>query len=322
VSFSSDEILSFATDIAYALSRPWGKSWTPREVDGCFYYHFHNPKFQRALRNVRQRHLGQEEPPWSSRILEVIFARYGYHPARTLDERLELDYIAEEFGVDNRYLPVTYLTGQPVPFCRYATKFHSDQDNVPILRLDIFSRSIGNDDWNLIRRAYSRSLEILESEKLRAGIDQLVARSEPGRLYLKRQFIDQAVPHIEVLSYPPFASQGIFISAAQEYFDKEKDRLTGRGTAKVAIRAWTGYLLTKLVGKTNRQAIALTNEVLGKQCGTYTMNDVLGQTRGHTAGVTSSGEIQFSNDMAQLVERIDNYDKWLAQADTSWSFIK
>jgi hypothetical protein len=52
------------------------------------------------------------------------------------------------------------------------------------------------------------------------------------------------------------------------------------------------------------------------------MNDVLGQTRGHTAGVTSSGEIQFSNDRAQLVERIDNYDKWLAQADTSWSFIK
>ena len=133
MSFSPDEILSFATEIAYALSQPWGKSWTPREVDGCFYYHFHNPKFEQALRNLTKRHLGQEGPPGRSRILEVILARYGYHPARTQVERLELDYIAEEFGVDNRYLPVTYLAGLPIPFCRYATKFHTDQDNVPIL---------------------------------------------------------------------------------------------------------------------------------------------------------------------------------------------
>ena len=174
----------------------------------------------------------------------------------------------------------------------------------------------------MIRRAYSRNLEVLGSENLRAQIDQLVAQGDPDRLYLRRQFIDQGVPHIEVLSYPPFASEDMFVIAAKEYFDKERDRLTGRGTPEVAIRAWTGYLLTKLVGKSNRQAIALINEVLGKQCGTYAMNQVLGDAGGHSGGATSSGEIQSSNDRAQLIERIDNYDSWLSQADPSWSFIK
>jgi hypothetical protein len=67
VSYSSDEILSFATQIAYVLRQPWGESWTTREVDGCFYYQFHNDKLYDALENIRHRHFGQKAPPWPGR---------------------------------------------------------------------------------------------------------------------------------------------------------------------------------------------------------------------------------------------------------------
>lgn len=327
MSYSSDEILSFATQIAYVLRQPWGESWTTREVDGCFYYQFHNDKLYGALENIRHRHFGQKAPPWPGRYDSrdlppiVIRASLGIPPVRSLPELWEIDYAAEQFQVDVRYLRVAYLTGMPVPFCRYVAKMHTDQNHAPVIKLDIFSRRVSNNDWILIERIYQRYLAQLEKEELKTWVDH--AQSEPSRLQdLRGRLVEEGVPHIEILSYPPFASNSSFVRAVKEYFDKEKDRLTGRGTPEVAIRAWTGYLLTTLIEKSNRQAIMLINEVLGEQCGTYAMNQVLRDTWGHSGGVTSSGEIQFSNDRTQLIERIHNYDSWLAQADPSWSLIK
>lgn len=321
MSFSLDEILSFATQIACARLQPWGKGWTTREIDGCFYYHFHNLKFNEALRNVRRCHLGQEEPPWPVRFdsqdlpWKLILASLGIR-AMTLYDKLALDDIAERFGVDAGWLPATYLTGMPVPFCRYAIKIHTDNLATPIFRLDIFSRRVVHTDWSSIRQKYSIWLEVMELEKHKASVDYIVAQGERGRLHdVRGHFMEQGVPHVEILSYPPFASTRLFESAAKEYFDKEKVRLTGGGSTDVAIRAWTAYLLTELVGTTNRQAIAQTNEVLGQQCGTYAMNETLEGAEGHGGGVTSSGEIQFSRDKADLKERINYYDMWLAQAD-------
>ena len=327
MSFSSDEILIFATQIAFALSQPWGKNWTPREIDGCFYNHYLNPKIQEALRNIRRRHLGQEGPPWPGRFDsqdlpgEVRLASLGHYPLRTV-EMLDLEYMAEQFGVNVLFFQVSYLTGMPIPFCRYAIKIHTDYLAAPIFRLDIFSRRILDRDWSSIGRAYSRWLEVLASEEHKPRVDSAVARVERGLLHdLRKQFVKQGVPHLELLAYPPFASPNVFVLTAKEHFEKEKKHLTGRGTPEVAIRAWTSYLLTKLVGTTNREAIAQINEVIGQQCGTYAMNEILGGTGGHSGGATSSGEIQFSNDKTELMERISNYDTWLAQADPSWSFI-
>jgi hypothetical protein len=170
VSISSDEILSFAKQVAFALSQSWGKNWTSREVDGCFYNHYLNPKLQHALRNIRLRHLGQEGPPLPSR-----FDSQGLPPGVRLSdmeqyklrlvETLELQHMAEEFGVDNTLLHVSYLTGMPVPFCRYAVKIHTDSHFTPIFRLDIFSRRMAESDWRSIQRLYSRWLELMKSDK-------------------------------------------------------------------------------------------------------------------------------------------------------------
>jgi hypothetical protein len=155
---SSDEIISFATQIAHVLTQPWGKTWTTREVDGCFYYHFHNPRLYEALDNTRRGYLGQEAPPrpgrYDSQDLHpvVISTSLGIPWVHSHPELLDLDNVAEQFQVDARYLRVAYFTGMPVPFCRFAVKMHTDQTRSPIVKLDIFSRRMATSDWILIER--------------------------------------------------------------------------------------------------------------------------------------------------------------------------
>lgn len=328
MTYSSDEILSFSTQLAFAMTLAWGKSWTSREIDGCFYNHLLNPKIKQALNNIRRRHRGKEEPPWPGRFddpnlpEEVFQAAMGIGPARTIVEELDLTYMAEQFGVDIRFFKTSYLTGTPVPFCRYAAKAHTDTIGTPIYRLDIFSRNVVNTDWEKISQNYNNWLIDLGSEEKQTWLEGIVGRGEPGRLQdIRGLVINQGVPHIEVLSYPPFASSKLFVVSAKEHFDRERDSLTGRGTASAAIRAWTAYLLNVLVGLNSRQAILKTNDALSQQFGLYTMNDALEGAEDHTGGVTSSGESYFSGEKKDLQERINNYDSWISQADPTWSFI-
>jgi hypothetical protein len=104
----------------------------------------------------------------------------------------------------------------------------------------------------------------------------------------------------------------VFDLIAKEHFEQEKHHLLGRGSNKSATRTWTAYLLTELIGTSQREAIMRTNEVLGKQCGIYTMNEYFEGTGGHSGGVTSSGESQFSREKEELKKRIAYYNSWLA----------
>ena len=318
VEHTTEDILSFSKMVSYGLSCTFGKAWTTREMDGLFYNQFLNPKLQYALRNIRQRYIRQAEPPypwqWDSEAprKEVVFPGRGDGALLVTPERIDFWELSEQFGVDLQYFENAYFYGTPVPFCRYAMKSHLNERGTSIFRLDIFSSKVANFDWDFIGREYDRWIELPRIG--RTKVDTIVViRGERGPLVnIQGEFEDEGVPHLEILSCPPYASMKAFVLVAKEFFSKQKSGLPGKGKAKLAIRVWTGYLLTEYAGLNHRQAIQETNKHLGQQCGKYNMDEVLEGTGGSSGGVTSSGEIQFSGNRAELEKRIADYGHTLS----------
>ena len=106
---------------------------------------------------------------------------------------------------------------------------------------------------------------------------------------------------------PPFPSADKVIKEVNEALkeapkEAPKDKaLPGSSSVETAIRCWAVHLLNTKCGLTNRKGINLWNSEIGGEIGfPLTMNE--------GDSTASSGEIQFSGDRGELLERIRHYN--------------
>ena len=282
-----------------------GKTWTTREIDGFFYFEFVHYGLRNHLREIRRRARVDTDPSKTLSLGEVVSLDEVQLPFDLLaDADIDLQQIAERFGVPIKYVAAAILHGTPLPLAKLAFKIHFEEfpPKEYILRLDIFVDRLSKSDWKLVERGCATWNSMASGPP----VPHRPQRLDQG-LDMRVQFVSGGVPHLEVMAVPPYPSPGIFVAYAKEQLKKHRAQFQEvRGGTPVALRSWTAYLLAEKCGLTQRLAIRMTNETIGEYCGTYNLDD---DARGLSGPVTGSGEGQFSRDKRHLVHRIAIYDE-------------
>ena len=330
---NADDIFTFAKMILFGLSEPDGEEWAQREIDGFFYNEFLNPPLQLALKEARRIRMGREDPPYPCRWNETgaqdmflppwgngsLYRREepekSYLAVSYPKERHRFDWMPDEligdtsllegFAVHPSYIYNALVHGSPLPFIRVWPRWRSDPNDGPSrFQLDVYALPFGERERTWVKEVYEIFREWMYSDHpfspkapdLRMGANVVANFHSEGPIRL------------EILSFEPYASPGVFVQFVKEAAREYRSKLPGKKnlSAIPTIREWVVYLLTVDCKFSNRDAINEWNTRLGERLEhTYTMNDTEAGLRGQ--GVGSPGEPQFSGDKADLERRIAHY---------------
>ena len=283
MTIDKDEVLAFATFLMGELPKRTGASWARVEIDGFFFNRYLNPKLLSAIELARSNLKEQKtknvgtEPTISDRETGVS---HPYATASALE-------IGSEYGVRWDYVECAIDHNWPVAFKR--SQHHLDYET-GVYKVLIYSQ-LKKEDKFLLKKRYEGFLSHLSSASpigLLGGANIKSEMSENPRF-------------LQIQSSWPMASSRVFVQVVNEELKAHGSGLLSGGSAETTIREWTVYLLADRCSLSNREAIGLWNEKVADRHA-YSMLE---------ESFTSSGEIQFSRDKANLVSRIAHYEEYL-----------
>lgn len=257
-----------------------------------------------------------------------------------------LGKMAAKFCVQQHYMGHAFLHGTPVPFERFQIRSayewpagvnpkeivrwvdgHPVRKSIPITQripyfeVAVYSLPIAPWEIKVAKHYYKDFLETQEltlankdrhDPSMATPEDVLLQTEGQMGSHIIVKLLEDVFPHLEIRSYPPFASPDMLTATINDALKQHRPRLLGSDSVLPTIRVWTVYLLSQKGGLPKRgairAAIKLWNDRLGRELGcVYNMEE---------GSVTSSGEIHFSNDRKKLKDRIVRYQAILTRRRT------
>ena len=220
--------------------------------------------------------------------------------------------IGQDFSVHDHYVMAALLYGTPIPFRRLmiirdwewplglTQETGKWNQRIPTFTVIISAWPIQPAGLRFIEEGYEgfrkEFLEYLEKNGPLEGLGQ----GDTG-INISHRLLQGGPLRITVR--PPFPSADKVIKEVNEARkEARKDKaLPGSSSVETAIRCWAVHLLNTKCGLENREGINLWNSEIGGEIGfPLTMNE--------GDSTASSGEIQFSGDRGELLERIRHYN--------------
>ena len=333
-----DEVLAFAKNILERLAAGFGENWTQREIDGFFFNEYLNPDLKKYVHILRQALLGQEVQPFAARYEMVPASQllsklppayeypYEYHVRAMVfrgndsmpNPEAMVRASSQRFIISSRDLRLAILLGEPIPFqsitLRQGLTQHwpgkSPTSNgetvarVPVCNLNISSNKITPDGWGFIKSNYE---DLFLGTIVKTMLDNGIVESSDWKdqigANLTADFLTEPFPLIKIRVYPPFASAQELEALTRRALARHQSSLPGQASALPAIRAWSVYLLNENCGLSNREAISLWNQKLGRSHqAAYTMDEREDGVKG--SGVSQPGEADYSKEKRELTKRI------------------
>ena len=224
--------------------------------------------------------------------------------------------IGQDFSVHDHYVMAALLYGTPIPFRRImiirdwewplglTQETGKWNQRIPTFTVIISAWPIRPAGETFIEEGYegfrTEFLEYLEKNDPLEALGQ----GDTG--------INIRYPHpplqdgpLRITVRPPFPSADKVIKGVNEALKEArkgvKKALPGSGSVETAIRCWAGHLLNTKCGLKNKEGIILWNSGIGREIR-------LSLTMYEGDSTTDSGEIQFSRDRGELLERIRHYN--------------
>ena len=224
--------------------------------------------------------------------------------------------IGQDFSVHDHYVMAALLYGTPIPFRRLVITKDWEwplgltqetgkwNQRIPTFTVIISAWPIRPAGLTFIEEGYegfrTEFLEYLEKNDPLEALGQ----GDTG--------INIRYPHpplqdgpLRITVRPPFPSADKVIKGVKEALKEArkgvKKAIPGSGSVETAIRCWAVHLLNTKCGLKNKGGIRLWNSEVGGDIGFPLTMDEGDST-------TDSGEIQFSGDRGDLLERIRHYN--------------